>query len=347
MNKKIRIFIIVAALIVAYLGLTWLFVDEPLGLNDTAALTVTIAHPQVMAIPERINVTGVTIPREAVIVISELSGVRILEVMADVGDVVEQHQILAQLDAQSLTHQVAQLKSDYERALDEFKRVDALKTTGYVSQELIVQKRTFMEAAKAKFDDATLSVQRASIRAPVAGVIYERQAEIGALVSANEPLYRIARDGEIEIEAQIPEAQLSKLQLNQTCLITLSGQATALPGKIRLITPHINPASRTASIRIALDQHNHLPVGLFSQIEIDLQKISGSLLPATALQQDSLGFYVWMLDQDNKAVRLPVDIQLRSNEGIVVADLPADTRIVARAGAFLKEGEQVNVVETP
>ena len=166
---------------------------------------------------------------------------------------------------------------------------------------------------------------------------------IGALVSANEPLYRIAHNNEIELEAHVPEAELAALKIGQKVVFTVTGRADEMEGKVRLITPRIDPANRTAMIRVALAANTSLPVGLFADATIIAGEVSGMVIPATALQQDTIGSFVWHVTAENKAARLPVRVIFRSNEDIVVNDIPNDARIVARAGAFVKEGDSLNV----
>jgi RND family efflux transporter MFP subunit len=322
------------------------FTDKsPLPLSANYALSVTYVQPVQKTILETLNVTGATMARDEIMVSTELSGMRVREVLADVGDSVEKGQVLAVLDGESLNNQLAQLDSEYERSRDEFNRMNAIKNSGAVSKENLLQRQSAMKVAKARLDDARLNVKRSTIVAPESGLIFERKATIGALINTSEPLYRIARGHEIEIEASIPEAELSKLIKDQKTEIVLNGAAHPIEGKIRLITPYIDPSSRSAKIRITGDKLPVTAVGLFATVRLVLGEKQGTVLPATALQRDEQGLFVWSLDTTNKAVRLPITLLTRTTDEIMVEGVSADSRIIARAGAFVKEGEEVNVVE--
>jgi len=318
--------------------------SQPLP-NPTAALSVTVAKPLLGSIAEIISATGVTIPREEIQVMTELSGVRVRGVLADVGDSVKKGQKVAVLDGESLVNQLVQLESDYERARDAFSRVDGIKDTGAVSKQLVMEKRTDMQAAKAKLDDAELNLKRSTILAPEAGVVFERNAVIGGLVKSSEPLFRIARHHEIEMEAMVPESVLSALKASQPVSVTLTGENASTRGTIRLITPRVDNATRMAAIRIRLHSTNPIPVGLFATARILQSAREGMLLPKTALQQDSTGDFVWVLSAENKAERLPIKVTLFGDEQVMVDAIASDARVVARAGAFIKEGDNVQVVE--
>jgi HlyD family secretion protein len=100
-----------------------------------------------------------------------------------------------------------------------------------------------------------------------------------------------------------------------------------------------------AAIRIQLKSTNHIPVGLFAAARIMQNERAGLLLPKTALQQDSTGDFVWTLTPENKAERLPVTVTLHGDEQVMVDGVALDARVVARAGAFIKDGDHVNAVE--
>ena len=315
------------------------------SLNAATAISVTVVKPKRGSIAETIFATGVTIPREEIHVMTELSGVLVRDVLADVGDNVKKGQKLALLDCESFINQLSQLRSDYERARDAFIRVDEIKDTGAVSKQLVMEKFTEMQVAQAKLHNAELNVKRSVIFAPESGVIFERKAIIGRLVTGNEPLFRIARRYEIEIEAMVPETVLSSLRPIQPVYVTLTGENTPTAGTIRLITPRVDNATRMAAIRIRLQRRNPVPVGLFATVRIMQSEREGMLLPKTALQQDSIGDFVWGLSVENKAERLPIKLTLLDDEQVMVDAIPPDVRVVARAGAFIKEGDRVHVVE--
>lgn len=343
-----RIIATVVIIAVIYGGTHWFDKDDKD--TDTVAatttLSVTVVSPEQGSIGKQLNITGMTIPREDIFVITELSGMRVKEVYADVGDVVKKGQKLAVLDGESLRNQLAQLQSDYERASDEFNRVNSLMNTGAMSRESLIQKKTIMQSAQAKLDDAKLNLKRSNIIAADEGIIFERKATIGALINANEPLYRIARHGEIELEANVPESELRNIKIGQEANVKITGMPEILQGKIRVISPRINGENRMANIRITLPHNSPAAVGLFANATINTNEIKGIILPKTAIQQDSNGSFVWKLDEQSKAMPLPVKLVLHSNDSVIVEDIPTDIRIIARAGAFIKEGDIVNVVES-
>lgn len=336
-------FITVAIILMFFIGLKACTKPKSPPKKLNSSLSVTVVKPQTQALEAHLHLSGMTVARETVLVVSELSGLRIQEKFADVGQKVKKGQLLATLNRESLTHQVNQLSNEYLRVLDEYQRIEKLKAMGAISQQLLVQKKAETQIAKAKLEDAQLNLSRTHVIAPKEGIIFESKAALGDAVNTSQPLYRIAH-GDIEFQADVPEANLGSIQLGQAVKLVFSGHPEVFSGKVRLIEPNINYSSRTAVIRIALDKAPNFPIGLFGQAEIATTKVEGFVLPDTALQQDSMGTYVWALDKNNKAFRIPVTIKLRSN-GHIVVDPFDNHNIVAKAGAFVKKGDLLQVVE--
>jgi HlyD family secretion protein len=339
---------VVLVVVVTIFG-TWTVFRSPEEKQQTAsaALAVTVMTPQQLTVAEYLDVTGTTVERDEVKILTELSDVRVTAIYADVGDGVQKGQRLAMLDGESLGNKQKELRADYERAADAWRRIDALRNVGAISQQKLIETRTAMQTAKAQLADAMLAVRRTVVTAPAAGIITERKATLGALVSADEPLYRIAKEGVIEVEADVPEADISKVTAGGVAAILLSGDTQKRSGSIRLIGRRIDPATRTAKIRIALDHTEDLPVGLFATIRIAIHTVSGLAIPATAIQSDDNGQFVWSVAANNKAERLGVTVIARAGENVIASSLPRNSRVIARAGTFIKEGDEVRVVRVP
>lgn len=344
MNRKLLLLLIIA--IAGYAGFKLLGGKEKSPSIETSeAFAVSVTRPAQQTITQRISATGTLIPREDIAVLTELSGVRVKELFADVGDNVEKGQKLAVLDVESPELQARQLEAEYQKARDEYARIEPIKDSGAVSKVSVAEKRSAMEAAKARMDDAKLAVRRAIITAPQAGIIYERRATLGQLVNANEPLFRIARAGEIEAQIKVTEAEIGRVRLKQPVTLSVTGSTQEWQGTVRLIAPQIDAASRTAAVRVSITGENNLIVGSFVRADILLGDQSGLALPATAIQEDGEGRFVWMLSEENKVARQPVTIVARQDNAVLVEGVATDSRVIAKAGAFVKAGDTVSPVE--
>jgi len=306
-------------------------------------LTVSVVRAEQKTLDDKIHVVGVTVPREDVVVIPELTGLKIRDIYAEVGDYVKQSQKLALLDGESLKIQLEGLRTEYDRTRDEYQSLASMQSSGAVSREALTQRRAAYEVARSKWEDAQLSLHRTLIVAPTDGLVYERQAAIGGLTDGSKPLFRLARNAEVEVQASVPEALVRRVRPAMPVSLEIAGNPASVTGSIRLITPRVDRDSHAMDVRIRFKRDGFTPVGVFCEASITVAQVGGWVLPGTALQRDTRGKFVWAVGPRRNVIRQSVTVVVRTPESVVVEEALGDRPIVARAGSFLKEGDLVAV----
>ncbi|MBN9000325.1 MAG: efflux RND transporter periplasmic adaptor subunit, partial [Rhizobiales bacterium] len=201
--------------------------------------------------------------------------------------------------------QIAEARATELEANAALDRGNSLKEKGFAAQATIDQRRAQADAATARRAAAEqglavaeaernltlasrrelqLRVEKTEVKAPTDGVVLSRNARIGAIVSsAAEPMFRLARDGVIELEAQVPETSLARIRPGQTVTVFASGFETGLRGTVRLVSPRIDSATRLGSVRIALPDDPRLFAGAFARGTIEIARHDGVVLPLSAV----------------------------------------------------------------
>src|SRR5690606_16448692 len=223
--------------------------------------------------------TGRLVVREEAAVGSELPGYRVAAVYADEGDWVKQGEALARLDDTLLQAQIAQAEASLatQRAPAEFKqsqleRAEMLTREGAFSKEQLDQRRmqavsaaAALTASQAAVNEMKVRQSRMTLRAPVAGAVLERNIRPGEISgTAMGPYFRIARDGLIELDAELPAAKLSLIQEGAPVLVALPTGET-LNGTVRFISPRVDANTNLGRARIELPYNKALRPGSFAQ----------------------------------------------------------------------------------
>ncbi|NMM43619.1 efflux RND transporter periplasmic adaptor subunit [Rhodospirillaceae bacterium KN72] len=310
-----------------------------------ASIRVTVTTPQEKRVVERAGVTGSLVPREEITVFAEISSARILSLSAEVGDVVRKGDTLAVLDTEGVRLQVTQMEAEYAKARDEFARVNSIKDTGAVSKSLVTEKKNAMDATKARLEEARLALRRTVIIAPENGVIFERRATIGGLANTSEALFRIARDGEIEAELRVPEEVASRVLPAAAVSLSVSGIPEPLTGSVRLVSPRIDATDRSAPVRVAIAAGAGLKFGSYVHGDIALDAVTALAVPATSVQRDAAGAFVWTVEAEGRITRQPITLRLHQNDVALVTGVTAQQRIVVRAGSLIGLGDVVTTIE--
>lgn len=314
--------------------------------DDQQARSVRVVRLEPRAIAGSLSASGDLVPREEAAVAPEVTGFRVLRVMADVGDYVRAGQTLVQLDPALLQAQVAQAEAQAAQAEDQARRVEGLDGEGVLSQEQIAQRRFQAQAARANLRDLQTRMRKLSVAAPVSGLVLERTVRPGDLAAgAGTPWFRIARDGQIELSADMSQDDLARIRPGQTATVTLPN-GPAVQGRVRLVSPQIDPQTKLGEVRILLPVRSDIRAGGFARAEFDDAVGAVPALPETAIRYDADGASVMVVGADNRVRRVPVQTGQRGSGLVeIVRGPPAGSRIVQNAAAFLLDGDRVRPVE--
>jgi RND family efflux transporter MFP subunit len=190
-----------------------------------------------------------------------------------------------------------------------------------------------------------VKLAQTDVRAPVAGIVSRRTARIGAAVGgASEPLFRIIKDGAIDLEAEAPEQALPRLALGMSAELALPGVANTVAGTVRLIGAEVDKASRTGKVRVALAPGAPAHIGGFASAEIVLARSQGVGVPASAVARDAAGARALVV-RDGIVEQRRVTVGVAEGDAIEIAGgVGAGETVVARAAAFLRPGDRVTAV---
>ncbi|MDR3375941.1 MAG: efflux RND transporter periplasmic adaptor subunit [Ancalomicrobiaceae bacterium] len=197
--------------------------------------------------------------------------------------------------------------------------------------------------------DILLKLAKTDLKAPTDGIVLARTAQLGQFASgAGGTLFRIARDGKIELDAEVTEGVMHRMQIGQTVLVSPSGFDDRIEGTVRLITPQVDQATRLGHVRVALPSDQRLRVGAFARGEVITAHKEVVSLPLTAVQVDKDGATTQVV-KDGRVSTRRIVTGIRNNGLVeVVSGVAEGETVVAKAGTFVREGDLVTpVTETP
>lgn len=319
--------------------------------------TVTVIVPGSQSISNVISASGTLAARRPMPVGVAGEGGQIARVMVDAGDWVGAGQVLATIESSVQSQQVGGAAAQLEVARANLALAQAnldrslqLVERGFISQADIDRltatrdaERARVNVAAAQLNELRARTGRLAIRAPSAGLVLARNAEPGQVVSAGSgALFMLAQGGEMEMIAQVSESDLMRMSVGQQAAIIPVGTAERYEGQIWQLSPTIDTQSRQGSARIALSYEEGLRPGGFASAEIVSGSVDAPMLPESAVQSDSDGNYVYIINEDNIVERRDVTIGTVGSTGITIREgLRGNERVVRSAGAFLNPGDEV------
>ncbi len=202
-------------------------------------------------------------------------------------------------------------------------------------------------AAQAALNEMKARDERMILRAPVTGRILQRTIRPGDISSpaTASPYFRIARDGLIELDAELPDASLSQVKEGDSAHVTLpSGQVLA--GKVRFVSPRVDASTSLGEARIELPYDPALRPGGFAKAAFDGLKKDGLTVPASAVRYESGGPALMVVDKNDRVKQTPVKLGARLGDYVEVIDgPPAGTMVLTTGSAFTLDGDVIQPIE--
>jgi RND family efflux transporter MFP subunit len=289
-------------------------------------------------------------------------GGKLVQRPAEPGQRVAAGQLLAlvdaqdfQLVAQAAQAQVSAAQSQRDLAAAEFKRFEALKAQNFISGAELERREASLKGADAALNQAKAQAQAqgnqagyARLTASHAGVITAVEAEVGQVVSAGQPVVRLAHDGPRDAVFAVSESAIMAIRVGQSMQVTVLSTGQTVQGKVREMAASADPVTRTYAVKLALAPGVALPLG--ATLNVRAPGVSGSAvsaikLPTSALRQEGQGTAVWVLDEasmtvNSQAVKLGM---VDGNEVVVSSGLKPGQRVVSAGVHVLSPGQKVTV----
>jgi len=185
------------------------------------------------------------------------------------------------------------------------------------------------------------------IRAPVGGLVLERNVRPGDIASAGgaTPMFRMVRDGLVELNADVDEADFIHIRIGDPVTVTLPN-GSVISGRVRLIDPEIDPQTKLGHVRVELPVRPDLRPGGFGRATFTGTAVAARAVPEIAIRYDTDGASVMTLDANNRVVQVPIKTGRRSGGYVeLLQGPPAGSRVLLGAASFVLPGDLVSPID--
>lgn len=321
------------------------------------ALTVTTAQPETYTWPDRLIATGTVHAWQESIIGPEIGGLRLEEVMVNVGDNVKKGDLLARFSDEMALNGVLQQQAVFDDAKARFaeaqlnsRRADQLKSRGFISEQEAQKSTTSVQIAEAqmKLAEAKLEAEKIKYRytrvvAHDDGIISSRTATVGTVMQNGAEMFRLIRKGRLEWRAELPEQMLQQVSVGQKVSLNLA-KGEIVDGVVARISPVIDMQTRNGTVYVALPPGKSVRAGMFAQGELNLGRLDALTVPQSAVVVRDGFSYVFKVAKDNRVEQVKVSTGRRQGDRIeITGGIKPDTTIVALGAGFLSGGDIVRI----
>ncbi len=292
--------------------------------------------------------------KRGVMITAELTG-RVDQILFDSGAVVEKGALLIEQNIETEAAQLRSAEASLALAKANLKRSKDLFKKRVVSQSQLDAADAEYKAAQAQVENARVTLERKSIRAPFKGKLGIRQVNVGEDLAPNQPIVSLQTSDPMLVNFSLPQKDLSVTRLG----LEVRLQSDAVPGRvykgtITAINPEVNARSRNVLIQATLANEDGLLLpGMFASVDIVMpEKRQVTYVPLTAIQYATFGDSVFVIESENSEsgettyTAQQQFVQLGQSQGDYIEILKGLTegQVVASAGLFkIRNGAPVAI----
>lgn len=325
------------------------------------ALSVQVVRPEQANWALELSANGAIAAWQEAVVGAELSGLRLDAVLVNVGDRVRKGQVLATLAGEAVRADIqnaqaslqeaqalaAEAKSNADRARN-LRAADAI--SAQEAQRSLTSEQTALarvESAKAQLAAQELRGRQTRVVAPDDGVISARSATVGAVAQPGVELFRLIRQSRLEWRAELPSADLLRVQPGMKAVATPPG-GQPVEGRVRMVAPTVDGGTRNGIVYVDLPAsatQAGARAGMFAAGKVAVGQAGGLTVPQTAVLLRDGFSYVFVVEAQKSVRQVKVKVGRRQGERVEVLEgLKEGVQVVAAGVAFLADGDTVRVV---
>ncbi|GIK61948.1 MAG: efflux RND transporter periplasmic adaptor subunit [Ignavibacteriota bacterium] len=369
-GKYIVTIIVALAIIAAIIILYPIVFSKTIEVKLTSVMLQSTAQTSAV-----LTASGYVVAQRQASVSSKGTGVMVYLGVVE-GDKVKKGQIIARLDDRDIQAQLDEAKSGlqlYQAQLNEvqnsYNREKELFSRGLSSQQNLDQAETTynmllanIEIAKARIQEAEVSLENMIIRAPFDGTVLTKNAEVGEIVApfgasttSRAAVVTIADMNSLMIEADVSESNIDRIKTYQDCEIVLDAYPQkSYPGYVFKIVPTADRSKATVMVKVGFKEYDSrvLPemsakVSFLSQ-PIDAKMLSEEkylVVQTSTIRQENGSSVVYKVDNDTA---VPVEIKTGRSIGNyteVISGLEAGDSVIGKITDEIKAGTKVKIVQ--
>lgn len=308
-------------------------------------MTVAVTSSQAEAVERVLTLQGDLEADQLVVVRAETSG-RISEVPVALGQEVEADTILARINMDDRQARLRRAEADVRGRETDYQGAQRLAQEGMQAQLRVQTTLAELEAARADLEAIRLDIEQTRVRAPIAGVVNHRYADVGDVLNRGDPVAEVLQNHPLRAVVQVPQHGIQQVRSGGKARVTLL-DGEQREAEVSYVSARADTATRTFRVELTLPNPDRaLPAGISVQVQIPVEQVMAHRVsPALAALDEQGRLGVKAVDDEDRVVFHPVALVRADSRGVWVTGLPAKARIITIGQGFVNAGETVRVVD--
>lgn len=306
--------------------------------------TVAIVDPPRIEHARAIRISGVTKADKRSVLAARSAGI-IAELPVEKGQRVEAGELIMRLDAEEKEAAVATARQLLSQRQAEADAAERLVKTGSLPRLQADNARSALAAARSQLEAAEAELARNEVRAPFTGIVDRVNVEVGGSVMQGSEIATILALDPIVAAGEVSERDLGYVETGDRAEVRLVN-GRKVEGEIRYISRDASDETRTFLVEVAIpNEDRSIPAGMTTELTLRSDPVSAVLLPRSIVALNAAGeLGIRTVGDDNRVAFHPIDLIDDTPEGLYLAGIPRDARVIVSGQGLVKDGDEVNAV---
>jgi RND family efflux transporter MFP subunit len=288
------------------------------------------------------DVVGTVRPKLQSVIEAKVSG-QIEKMLVVPGQQVKTGETLVKLNVREIQAKLDEALALQEQAQNDLKRYSMLVEKRAVTQQEFDGIQTRARVAKAAVVEAQTNLAYATITAPFGGVITRKLADVGDLASSGKPLLEMEDTKSLRIEAAVPEAIVSRVEMGAKFSVRIEALPKELEGVVGEIAPAADPNSRTFMVKFDLPAESGLRAGQFGRVAIPVSETPVLRVPVSAVIEHGQMELIFVVADKRAHLRLVKTGKRIGDEIELVSGVDPAEQVVIDGVRGLVDGQPVTI----
>jgi membrane fusion protein (multidrug efflux system) len=311
-----------------------------------AQTPVVVAPVAMEEFPLIIEALGTAVANESVTITAQEADV-VKSIYFEDGETVEKGKLLLELNNEEELARSNELNVNIAEAKRQLNRIKGLAKESAASEQLLDEQKARVDALESQQDVIKAQLKELQIFAPFSGTLGIREVSIGSLVRPGETITTLDDLSRVKVDFSVSESHLASLAVGQSVFaksVAYPGQE--FEGKITSIDSRIDPITRSVQIRAQIpNQENLLRPGLLLQINLQKRVLDTLVIPEAALIPEGNSQSVYVIDNENKAIKTKVTVGQRRPGLVEIIDgLEAGQQVVVEGTLKMRPNASVKIL---
>ncbi len=317
------------------------------GSNDEKEIVaIQVAPVSVGDFYVQLKLSGTTESMQDVMV-SAMQGGYVEALRADVGDWVNQGQVIAEISAAMAKAQYSAAAASMTSAKSNYDRQVALNAQDLTSAQLLETTRAQYEGARAQFEVARVNLDHSVIRAPFSGRIAARFSKSYEMAAPGAPIFNLVDSRQMKITVGVNEADIGQIRQGQTVTVDIQSLGRTFSGTVARVGVKADTMRHTFPVQVLFaNADTAAPAGTVADVLISTSKYTNAVsVRQDYILQEGADSYVFVVS-GNMAEKRKVEVGSRGPDDmfLIKSGLQPSENIVVEGQRTLKNGDAIRVI---